>query len=175
MIITQEDYSDSYKYERKINEYEMEIRWQNELDSLPNDPVSAEHKLILKHVRIIIKRLRCDTKSATCIHNTELVRRTGLSEDTIQRKLKDLTSWGWITRHIIRSRTKGGSYTTEQMISLTGNLYLALGAAPMPKKRNHGGDRRKCDSCGSENITIYVAYECRDCGHIHHAEVTQQS
>lgn len=154
---------DERKYELKINEYEREIAWNNELDRLPNDPVSGSHKLVMRHIRQIIKRLRYDETTFVQIHNQELVNRTGLDDSTVKRALADLLAWGWVKKQSRRYNIANGEIRTERYLALTGSLVVSFQDVMIPAKKGRGGPR--CAKCGSENlVTVKV---CSKCGHIH--------
>ena len=168
MSIAREDYSEQYKYELKINEYEKEIKWQNDLDR--DTELSGNHKLVLRQVRQIIKRVRYDLDEPVHIYVSEIVNRTGLGERSVLRLLSELADYGAITKETRRKR-QGNEIRNELWISLGQHIRHDATLIHAPK-RNHGGNKR-CESCGSKNIDVYIAYHCRDCGHIHQADITQ--
>ena len=157
-----------YKYELKISEYEKEIKWQNDLDR--DTELSGNHKLVLRQVRQIIRRVRYDLEEPVHIYISEIVNRTGLGDKTVRRLLLELENYGLITKEL-RPRRVGNEIRNEVWISLAKHIRRDATAISAPS-RNHGGDRR-CENCGSKNIDIYVAYVCRDCGQIHQADITQ--
>jgi DNA-binding transcriptional ArsR family regulator len=170
MSLSQDQYSDQYKHELKINEYEKEIKWQNDLDR--DTELSAAHKLVLRQLRQIIKRVRYDLDEPVRIYISELVSRTGMEDSSVRRKLAQLADYGLITKIIKRIRV-GNEIRNELWVSLAQHIRNDAKSIAAPN-RNHGG-KRTCEKCGSQNIDVYIAYECRDCGHIHHADVEHMS
>jgi DNA-binding MarR family transcriptional regulator len=155
----------AYRYELKINEYEKEIKWQDDLDC--DLELSGNHKLVLRQVRKIIKRLRYDLDEPVHIYISEISNRTGLEESTVRRLLTQLAEYGLITKQVKRKRV-GSEIRNELWISLAEHIRSNAAIISVPS-RNHGGDRR-CEKCGSKNIDVLTVYACRDCGHIHRTD-----
>jgi DNA-binding transcriptional ArsR family regulator len=161
-----DDNAIAHRYEVKISEHEKEIKWQNDLDR--DTELSAAHKLLLRQLRQIIKRIRYDMNEPVHIYVSELVGRTGLGKRSIPRLLSELAEYGLITKETRRKRV-GNEVRNELWISLAQHIRTDATLIQAPK-RNHGGNKQ-CEKCGSENVDMYITYICRDCGHAHKADI----
>jgi hypothetical protein len=164
MSITQ-DGEPTYRYEIKINQYEMERIWWEDL--MKNEWLSADHKVVLYAIRHIIQNLRYDWDRATCepvlIYSRELQQKTGLSENTVCRCTKQLHEIG-----LVNKLTKREGKVSKTWYTLHGKIcHSAKNIEIMTAGRNHGGLRVACKKCGSGNLEA-IAYRCLDCGHQWH-------
>jgi DNA-binding MarR family transcriptional regulator len=160
MSIAHDD-EQAYRYELKINQYEMERMWWEDL--MQNSWLSPGHKIVLYAIRQIIHTLRIDDSVPTTMHLTELANKTGLSKAQIKRLTSELYEWGFITKNT-KQRKEGKQWISEMTIGLGGQIRHNPKGLTTPD-RNHGGPRKqKCHNCGSENVEP-VVYQCLDCGH----------
>jgi rubrerythrin len=165
MSIAHDD-EQAYRYELKINQMEMETIWLNEL--LANTTLSGEEKIVLHIVRQIIKRVRYDLSEPVHIWIGEICNRTGLGERTVQKVTNRLHELGLIIKD-----TRGKGKGQKTWFSLPEEIKLRSKDLVRDRKRNRGGFRQRCEKCGSENLDVYTAYACRDCGHIHKTDMQQ--
>ena len=167
MSITREDESVIYRYELKINEYEDELMWANDL--FANTTLSGNEKIVMYTIRRIIRRVRYDMSEPVLIYMAEISNKAGLHEQTVMRSTKKLNELGLIIKE-----TRGKGENQKTWYSIPKEIRISSQSLATKRNRNWGGTRSKCEKCGSENIDIYTAYECRDCGHIHQADVEHQ-
>jgi DNA-binding MarR family transcriptional regulator len=149
----------AYRYELKINQYELERMWWEDL--MQNSWLSGDHKIVLHAIRHIIQSLRYDWDKSTCepvlIWMGELVRRTGLGESTVRRLTEELDQYGLITK-----KTKRGKEGRNQCwYTLSGQVKTNPKNITIVDRR-HGGARPRC-KCGSDNLEP-TGYKCLDCG-----------
>jgi hypothetical protein len=154
----------AYRYELKINQYEMETVWLKEL--LANTTLSGEEKIVLWTIRQIIKRVRYDLSDPVHIWLAEIANATGLDERTIRRITSKLHDLGLIIKD-----TRGKGRANRTWFSLPDEIKLSSKNIAKDRKRNRGGERLRCEECGSENLDVHTLYACRDCGHIHKADI----
>jgi hypothetical protein len=152
----------AYRYELKIQQYELERMWWENL--IENDWLSGNQKLILYAIRHIVRTLRYDWDQPTCepvlIYNAELQHKTGLKKEAIIDATNTLDRVGLITKD-----TRGKGKLQRTYYTLSGCIKSVEVTAP---SRNQGGFRvPKCEKCGSDNLES-TAYKCKDCGHEGH-------
>jgi DNA-binding MarR family transcriptional regulator len=154
------------RYELKIQQLELERMWWENL--MKNDWLSGNQKLILYAIRHIIQTLRYDWGESTCesvlIYNTELMNKTGLSEDIVTKTTKVLDEVG-----LIEKKTVGKGKAQRNWYTLNGSIkHSAENVKIAAPSRNHGGQRTpRCERCGCEDLET-TAYKCRKCGHEAH-------
>jgi hypothetical protein len=155
----------AYRYELKINEYEFERMYLEDLHR--NSGLSGDHKMVLWEVRQIIKKLKGyeHLEEPVLIYIAEIEGRTGLGNATVRRVLKQLHEYGLITKELKRIKV-GREIKNELWISLAPHIITS---AKWIATEDRGGrkGRQQCEKCGSENLE-YVAYRCKDCGHEAH-------
>jgi DNA-binding MarR family transcriptional regulator/ribosomal protein S14 len=159
MSITHDDEL-AYRYELKINQYELEMIWLNEL--LENTTLSGEEKNVLWVIRQIIRKVRYDLSVPVHIWMAEIARRSGLGESTVRKVINRLHNLGLIIKE-----TRGTGKNKRTWFSIPSEIDQSSKGVVKDRKRNRGGARQRCEECGSENVDVYTLYACRDCGHIH--------
>jgi hypothetical protein len=99
----------------------------------------------------------------------------GMSRGTAGDNIQKLAMRGFIAREADKEHIGKGQCFTH--ISVARTLFTDrpqdLQVAE-EVQNNQGGTRVTCEGCGSENVNIHQAYECRDCGHISQAKLVKK-
>jgi DNA-binding MarR family transcriptional regulator len=161
MSIAHDD-EQAYRYELKIQQYELERMYLEDLHR--NSWLSGDHKMVLWEVRQIIKRLKGydHLEEPVHIYIAEIEGRTGLGSATVKRILKQLDEYGLITKQVKKTKV-GRSIKNELWISLAAHIVNSAKWIATEHKGGRTG-RQQCEKCGSDNLE-YTAYRCKDCGH----------
>jgi len=158
--------------EMRILQLEEDQRFRERLDA--NKHLSPTDKQVFLAVRDLVRSLQSEETCSTVIPMWQIAKMTGLGARTVQRsvaKLDDAGVWKRTQRKISEGR---GKWRSEVAIEL-GLLSSEPEAMRLAQPRKHGGKREQCEKCGGENLEIYEAYICQDCGHIHHAELKKET
>jgi hypothetical protein len=149
-----------YMYELKINQYEFERMWLEDLHR--NSWLSGDHKVLLWEIRQVVKRMRYDLSEPVHIWIMELANRTGLGYSSVKRLTDELNAYGLITKE-----TKGKGKEQRTWFNLGGTIRTSAKEIVIPD-REHGGIRQpRCKKCNSDDLEP-IAYKCRGCGHQWH-------
>ena len=157
---------------QRIEAYEREQTYQEELFSHP-DLVSSE-KLVLLASRKVVRELRADDDtSLTDIHLTLIAQQTGLTPETVGKKLQRLDTVFHAVQYETKKRNTGKDRSGKPVFVTDTKLAL-LPLADQPHTLSlpegsprQGGPREKkvCPMCGSENIQRTMHTECLNCNH----------
>ena len=157
---------------QRIEAYEREQSYQEELFSHP-DLVSSE-KLVLLVGRKVVRELRADDDaSLTDIHLTLIAQQTGLTPETVGKKLQRLDTVFHAVQYETKKRNTGKDRSGKPVfVTDTKLALLPLADQPyalsLPEgSPRQGGPREKkvCPKCGSENIQRTMHTGCLNCNH----------
>lgn len=154
--------------ERECDELREHIKYTQELAANPS--LSAAHKWVLFAIREKLGRTARESEQLTEIKVYEIARDIGMSRERTGELIKELAATGALRRLDWYETCRDGKHKTHVRVGLT-PLSQTPAAIAMPRPRNHGGQRERCERCGSLNLNIYRAYECQDCHHIHQADM----
>jgi hypothetical protein len=154
--------------DQKIQQLRRQLRFRDELDSVPSKVMSQNHKAALNKALMTYQEEEKEPDGKALLRKTEeLAKSVGMSTKTFQKALSYCDSIGILEKETkaIRDEETGGVKYMETRIKPTERAsYPKLYEAGNP--RNHGGDRLMC-KCGSEHIKKKVSYICMDCGEVH--------
>lgn len=158
--------------ELRILHLEEDQRFRERLDA--NKHLSPTDKQVFIVVRDISRTIQSEDGEAPVLPMWQVAKSTGLGERTVRRSVAKLDEAGIWKRHQRKIHEGSGKWRTEVTIEL-GLLSYEPEAMRLAQPRKHGGKREQCEKCGGENLEIYEAYICQDCGHIHHAELKKET
>jgi hypothetical protein len=153
-------------------ERDREQRYMRELAA--NSHLSAAQKWAMWAIRERLGRVAREGEQLTEVKVYEVAKDIGMSKERTGELIQSLASTGAIARREHYVTDEGGKHRTRILVGLT--LFSGR-----PKeiasliKRNHGGKRERCEHCGGENLEVYEAYICKDCGHIHQAHLKRET
>src|SRR5580765_2610791 len=154
--------------DQKIHYLQKQLRYRDELDSVPATIMSQNQKAALSRTVKEIEASKPGPDGWFLLPDTnELSKSVGQSPKTYQKCLTYCDAIGNLekkTKQVRDEDTKQVLYTETYVKPTNLTPYPRLYEAE--KARNHGGDRLRC-KCGSERIKKKVTYICMDCGEVH--------
>src|SRR5579875_1982275 len=140
--------------QERNRELEAFIHWEDEL--FANPYLSGNHKLELRATRRAVERAQThDEEGRARINLSTLAHHIGVSPDTMSRGLKLLKACGVIASHAVKPEVQeDGTYQTRHYIRLDEQRLQHPRDIQPPQPRNHGGNRYRCQHCGSERVTV---------------------
>jgi uncharacterized Zn finger protein (UPF0148 family) len=153
--------------QERNRELETFIRWEDEL--FANPYLSGNHKLEIRATRRAVERAQTrDDQGRARINLTTIAEHIGVSPDTMGRGLKVLEQCGVIANHAIKPEVQeNGERWTRHYVTLNEEVLKRPKDIKPPEPRNHGGNRYRCQKCGSEQVRIRrrVTVVCTCCQH----------
>jgi len=152
--------------QERNRELENYIKWEERLFSNPH--LSATHKLTLIATRRAALRGQThDAQGRTRLNLNSIAERIGVSSDTVGRNLKYLATVGVVDRQTVPEIQENGERWTRVYASFNNELLQAPEKIIPETPRNHGGNRYRCQHCGSEQVIIKrrVTLICKCCQH----------
>jgi len=165
--------------EHKNAFYEYEQAYQYGLFCNPD--LGSSEKLVLITSRRVIRELRADDDtSLTEVHLNQIAEQTGLTSETVGKKLHRLDTVFHAVSYTTKKRNTGRD-ASGKSIFVTDTKVALLPLAEQPHtlclpdgSPRQGGPREKkvCPVCGSEKIKRTVHTRCLNCHHVlAHTEV----
>jgi len=147
-------------------------------DLISNPHLSPSQKLAMLVARDAIQKTGQSIEQLVEVDIAALGKSMGASRFTAGRAVTELAKMGGLAREarteVSEGRNGKKKYRTRILLGLT--IWTGKPASIRPTEpRNHGGKREQCEKCGGENLEVYEAYICQDCGHIHHAELKKET
>ncbi len=153
--------------QERRRELETFIRWEDELFSNPN--ISGNHKLEIRATRRAVQRAQTrDEAGRARINLKTIAEQIGISPDTMSRGLKTLKACGVIADHNFKHEVQeNGELWTRHYIALNDDMLQQPREIKPPTPRNHGGNRYRCEHCGSDRVRIKkrITLICTCCQH----------
>ncbi len=152
--------------QQRNRELENYLKWEERLFSNPH--LSATNKLTLIATRRAALRGQThDEQGRTRLNLNSIAERIGVSPDTVGRNLKYLATVGVVDRQTVPEIQENGERWTRVYAGLNDELLQAPEKIVPETPRNHGGNRYRCQHCGSEQVMIKrrVTLICKCCQH----------
>jgi DNA-binding transcriptional ArsR family regulator len=140
--------------QERNRELETFIRWEDEL--FANPYLSGNHKLEIRATRRAVERAQIhDEQGRSRINLTTIAEHIGVSPDTMGRGLKVLEQCGVIASHALKPEVQeNGERWTRHYVTLNEEVLKRPKDIKPPEPRNHGGNRYRCQKCGSSQVRI---------------------
>jgi DNA-binding transcriptional ArsR family regulator len=153
--------------QERSRELESFIRWEDDLFANPH--LSGNHKLEIRATRRAVQRAQTrDEQGRARINLTTIAQQIGVSPDTMSRGLKVLEQCGVIADKVTRPEIQeNGERWTRHYVTLDEQVLARPKEIQPPEPRNHGGNRYRCQHCGSDQVRIKrrVTLICQHCNH----------
>jgi|SRR5271157_5242697 len=147
-----------------------DLRWIHQLMS--NTTASGDEKEAAYWVRYRIKILESREDGLFHVHNVDIVKHSGLSEDKLGKVLKKFEERGIIERKLERKPDrKTGKIKTESWLAFDQSFLDNPKTTDFEKNTKHGGTREKSDKanacgCGCTERIVKRRVMCANCGTI---------
>jgi ribosomal protein S17 len=164
------------RLEARVQELEEGDRYAVELAA--NRNLSPAEKWTLWAIVRKLGRVMKGGEQYAPVEIWQIAKEIGMSSDQTGTLIKKLAMTGVIARKecTVKVETRNNKPKINKQVSLGLTLLTSMPSRIIhPQPRNHGGKREHCEKCGGERLEIYAAYICKDCGHIHQAELKRET
>jgi hypothetical protein len=135
--------------------------WEDHLFSNPH--FSPAQKLAFRQAEIEMEKGTPNDAGLTHLNITYISKKIGMSAKITGKNLQVIAEANGLTRQVETIITEVGEQQTRVYFAPTEQTARPHLIKP-PQPRNHGGARKRCKDCGSENLVEQVTITCIDCG-----------
>jgi hypothetical protein len=146
---------------QRIRELERQDAWERQLFGNPH--LSASQKLTLWATVPEIVKGSPNEDGLTHVNITYVAKKIGMSAKITGKNLQQLAEANGLTRKEIHFLHADGLPGTQVLFAFTPHTTRPQTIQP-PTPRNHGGVRKTCQDCGSQNLIEQRTIICLDCG-----------
>ncbi|MGZ3947105.1 MAG: TOTE conflict system archaeo-eukaryotic primase domain-containing protein [Flavisolibacter sp.] len=137
------------------------ISWEDRLFSNPH--LSASQKLAFRQTELEMEKGTPDDAGYIHVNVTYVSKKIGMSAKITGKNLQAIAEANGLERRVETCVLEDGTQQTKLFFAPTDQTTKPHLIQP-PQPRNHGGARKLCNHCGSENLLEQVTITCMDCG-----------
>jgi hypothetical protein len=142
--------------ETENRELRQRLQWEKRLFSNPH--LSASQKLAYWATKPLL-----EPDKPTHVNITYISKQIGMSPKITGKNLQQIAEANGLIRQVETIITEIGEQQTRVYFAPTEQTARPQLIQP-PTPRNHGGARKRCKDCGSENLIEQTIITCMDCG-----------
>jgi hypothetical protein len=154
---------------QQLSRARAKLKWTDEILGIPGSQWSPTVKLSALCLYAFAPQTSADAAPVQIYIGKDdkpgLAAKIGVSHDTFSKCLETLEAAGAIRKH-----KKRDPKTQHTRVSLEFSPQFLEDPASLKRSegRNHGGARRRCPKCKSENLITEKRIVCRACGDVQH-------